>query len=135
VIESTTPPRRSKTSFMWTKKLVYPLVLACLGKWFDHRLNVEKIRADAGYAAVAPAFKEMQTAITMLSSEVALLKQLVLVQQQQERSAHPVATPNTNVALDTFSDKLVVKVQKSQGAHMIQRQLPANLDDAIQTKK
>lgn len=115
-------------------KIIITAILAGLGKWFDYRLKVEKLRADAGYAAVAPVIKEMQNTVVTLSAEVQLLKQLVLVQQQQERDAHPVTTKNA--ALDTFSNKLVVKVQKSQGVLIVpQKQLPSSLDDAVQTTK
>lgn len=136
MIEPTATPRRQKTSFTWTKRLIMPLALALAGKWFDNRIKVEKIRADAGYAAVMPALKEMQTQVATLNGQVQTLQQLVLVLSQRREVAPTQPTVlGSNAALDTFKDKLVVKVQKSQGSMPVQKSLPISLDDAVQTKK
>lgn len=118
------------------KIVIAPLIVSCLTIYLNYKIDREKIRADAGYGAVAPAMKEVQDRVASLDKQMQVLQQLVLAQTVKPQPVAPSATIETNLAIEKFKKDLTVRVQKSQSQPLpAQKPLPAKLDDLPGVKK
>lgn len=144
IVENATPPKKRQTTLSKvTKVLVIPLALALMNAWNEYRAKQTKQLTENSYEASVPVVKEIQAKLTDHDKKIELLQQLGLVQSEQIKllraqlraERHGYAAPaEVNPAVDSFSNNLVVKVQKSQGAPAIKMRLPEHLDD-VPTKK
>lgn len=145
------------------KMLLVPIIVGALGTWVEVRTKDNKDRAEAGYGAVAPAVKDLQTQVKMLASQVELLQQLLLHSQPAVATnvttlppiglgnlgtvghgggtLHPIQRPAPHMVtaaedLEKRRKELVDQLHNLKPVIVqSQRRVPDNLDDALKMAK